>query len=293
MRRLVLIVLLLVAVSAAAQDWDKFEVAAEPLGEHMWHLRGAGGNMVLLSGRGGVLLVDSDYEQMGEKVLAKARELTGRAPTRVVNTHWHFDHVGGNAVLADAGAEIIAHADVRRCMAQDRLIELLDTEVPASPHAALPVLTFTDSLTLRLDDEEILLWHPAPAHTGGDAVVVFRDADVIHTGDLVFYIGYPFVDTSHGGDIDGMIAAVETIIGLCGDATRVVPGHGPITDRAGLQTYLGLLTGYRDAIAPLKARGMSLDEVKAAEATAELDAEYGAAIFSPALFTEMVYLTVD
>lgn len=294
MRRVAVIaLLLLIALPAAARDWDGVEFTSEPLADGLWRLSGAGGNVVLSAGADGVLLVDADYEQLADKLLAEVRALAGRDPDRVISTHWHFDHVGGNAALAAAGAELIAHANVRALMSQDRYIELLDNAVPASPPEALPVLTFTDSLSLWMNGGEILVYHPAPAHTDGDAVVVFRDADVIHTGDLVFNCGYPFIDTSHGGDIDGMIAAVETVIGLCTDATKVVPGHGPVTDRAGLETYLGILTGYRDAIAPLKAQGMSLDEVKAAKATADLDAQYGEAMFSPDLFTAMVYLTVN
>ena len=293
MRRLVCLALLLCAVSAAAQDWDKYEFSAEPLEDGLWHLRGVGGNVLLMSGPDGVLLVDSDYAEMAPKLLAEVRELAGRAPDRVINTHWHFDHVGGNAVLADAGAEIIAHANVRPWMAADQRLDLLDTDVPASPPAALPVTTFTDSLTLWMNGEEIRVWHAPHGHTGGDAVVVLPGADVIHTGDLVFFCGYPFIDVEHGGDIDGMIAGVEKIVALCSETTRVIPGHGPITDRAGLETYLGVLKGYRDAIAPLKAKGLSLDEVRAAGATAGIDAEYGKAMFPPEQFTAMVYLTVD
>jgi cyclase len=291
-RVVTILALLLCALPALAQDWDSFEFSAVEIADGLRHVRGAGGNVVMCAGEDGVLLVDADYEQLGEKLVAFVQAETGGGVDYVVATHWHFDHTGGNEALANSGATLIAHENVRRRMAVETRIELLDHTQPAAPAAALPGITFSDSLVLRMNGEEIVVFHLCNAHTDGDAVVIFRNADVIHTGDIVFNCGYPFIDTSCGGDIDGMIAAVETIIGLCGEETTVVPGHGPICGRADLETYLGILTGYRDAVAPLKAEGLSLDEVKAAAATTDIDAVYGAVMFPPDLFTAMVYDTV-
>jgi len=291
-RVVTILALLLCALPALAQDWDSFEFAAVEIADGLWHVRGAGGNVVMCTGEDGVLLVDDDYEQLGEKLVAFVKAETGGGVDYVVSTHWHFDHTGGNEALANSGAELIAHRNVRRRMAVETHIELLDHTQPAAPAVALPGVTFTDSLVMHMNGEQIVIFHPGNAHTDGDAIVVFRNADVIHTGDIVFNCGYPFIDTSCGGDIDGMIAAVETIIGLCGDETVVVPGHGPIGSRTDLETYLGVLTGYRDAIAPLKAKGMSLAEVQAAGATTELDEQWGGVFFPPDLFTAMVYGTV-
>jgi len=283
--------LLLCAFPALAQDWDSFEFSAVELADGLWLVRGAGGNVVMCAGEDGVLLVDADYEQLGKKLVAFVKAETGGGVDYVVSTHWHFDHTGGNEALANSGAVLIAHQNVRRRMAVETRIELLDHTQPAAPAAALPTVTFSDSLVMHLNDEQIVFFHTPNAHTDGDVIVVFRNADVIHTGDIMFNCGYPFIDTSCGGDIDGMITAVEMMIGLCSDETTVVPGHGPVCGRADLETYLGILTGYRDAVAPLKAEGLSLDEVKAAAATADIDAVYGAIMFPPDLFTAMVYAT--
>ncbi|MBC8422973.1 MBL fold metallo-hydrolase [bacterium] len=277
---------------ATAQDWDSFAYEATELRDGLWHLLGTGANLLMSVGGDGVLLVDADYAQMGDKLAGFVRERTGTSAAYLLSTHWHYDHVGGNEALAAEGAVIIAHENVRRRMAVETRIDLLDHVQPPSAAAALPGLTFTDSLILRWNGQEIVLCH-AVAHTDGDAIVHFRDTDVIHVGDVFFNCGYPFIDTSCGGDIDGMIAAVETILGLCGEKTVIVPGHGPLAARADLETYLGLLTDFRAAIAPLKAAGMSLEEVQAAGATAELDALWGDKMFPPHLFTAMVYLTLD
>jgi len=285
--------LTLLAAAASAQDWDSYEISPTEIRDGIWWMRGVGGNVVMSAGDDGALLVDGEYEQMGEKLAAAVRETTGDGPAYVISTHWHYDHVGGNAALAAAGATIVAHENVRRRMAVEQTIELLEHVQPASPPAALPAITFTDSLTLRFNGEEIVVFHPAPAHTDGDAIVHFLGANVIHAGDVYFNCGYPFIDTSCGGRIDGVIDAVDAILALCDDETVIVPGHGPLADRADLKTYRGVLAGFRDAIAPLKAAGMSLEEAQAAGATAEIDALWGDKMFPPDLFTSMVYLTLD
>lgn len=284
---------MLLASTAPAQDWDKYGISPTEIRDGLWWLQGAGGNVLMSAGEDGALLVDGEYEQMGDKLVATVRERTGTAPAYVISTHWHYDHTGGNEALAAAGATIIAHENVRRRMAIEQTIELLEHVQPPSPPAALPAITFTDSLTLRFNGAEIIVFHPPAAHTDGDAIVRFPDANVIHAGDIFFNCGYPFIDTSCGGRIDGMIAAVDTILGLCDDETVIVPGHGPLADRADLETYRGMLADFRAAVAPLKESGMSLEEVQAAGATAEIDALWGDKMFPPDLFTAMVYLTLD
>ncbi len=289
--RVTLLLTCLVLAPASSQDWDSYQYAATELRDGLWHLLGAGTNLVMSMGEDGVLLVDADYEPMDDKLAAFVRERAGAPADWLLCTHWHYDHVGGNEALAAEGAVIVAHENVRRRMAVETCIDLLDHVQPPSPAAALPGLTFSDSLTLRWNGEEIVLRH-AVAHTDGDAIVHFRGADVIHVGDVFFNCGYPFIDVSNGGDIDGLIATVASVLDLCGEDTVIVPGHGPLATRADLETYLDLLGDFRAAIAPLKAAGMSLEEVQAAGATAELDEAWGRVFFPPGLFTAMVYLTL-
>lgn len=280
---------LLLPAAGAAQDWDKIEFQAEELAPALWMVHGAGGNHVLAAAPDGAVLVDADYAEMGDKLLATVQELAGEVPLRVIDTHWHFDHVGGNQTLREAGAFVIAHQNVRNRMIAGQHLAVIDETIPPAADTALPDLTFTSSLTMHLGEQMVTVFHVPSAHTNGDAVVTFQPANVIHTGDVVFYCGYPFIDLNAGGTIDGVILAVKTILGLCDENTKIVPGHGPATDRAGLETYLGLLQGFRGAVAKAKADGMSLDEVLASTVTAELDAEWGRRMFPPEAFKELVY----
>jgi glyoxylase-like metal-dependent hydrolase (beta-lactamase superfamily II) len=207
----------------------------------------------------------------------------------VVNTHWHFDHVGGNERFAGSGSLIVAHEKVRERMAAGQLIGIIDVEVPPSPAAALPVLTYEEGLTLHLGGEEVALLHPARSHTDGDTIVHFRRANVIHTGDLVFSGGYPFIDLSSGGSIEGLIAALEAVFELSDESTTIVPGHGPLMGREDLGAYVAMLRAARDAVAAEIATGKNLEGVLAARPTAALDERWGKTMFPPATFTEIVY----
>jgi len=292
MRRLlasVLFALAALAAPAVAQEWEKYDFAAKPLAEGLTWLRGPGGNVVACHGPDGVLLVDADYEQMAAKLQAAVAALGAGPAKYVVNTHWHFDHTGGNAALAGAGATILAHPHLRDRLEKGQLITILDETIAPAPAAALPRITFADSLTLHLNGETIEIRHPRRAHTDGDAVVRFRRADVIHVGDLWFHGGYPFVDVSSGGDIDGLIAAIDDVIAAVGDSTRIVPGHGAVGTKADLAAHRAMLQEFRDIIAGEIAAGRDLAAIVAAKPTARLDEVWGKRMFPPEAFTEMVY----
>ncbi len=287
--------LLALCSSLPAQDFERFEVTTEPLGDGLFLLTGAGGHVLARTAAGGILLVDTDYAEMQAKLQAAVDELQAGPVRLVVDTHWHFDHVGGNEGFARKGAVIVAHQQVRECMSADQRLELLDTDVPASPPAALPALTFTDSLVLHWGGEEIAVVHLAAAHTGGDAIVHFRGADVIHVGDIIFSGGYPFIDTDHGGSIDGMIAAVAAVLARCRETTRLVPGHGALLSRSDVAAHLDMLKEFRAAIARRIAAGDDLEAILADPPTAALDEKWGRTMFPPKLFTQMVHasLTAD
>ena len=275
--------------TAAAEDFAKYQVVSTQLAEHLYLLTGAGGNMAAYVGPDGVLLVDDDFEAMNEKLRAAVTGISEKPVRFVVITHWHFDHVGGNEALARTGALIIAHENVRKRMAAGQLITLIDQQIPPASAEALPVITMTDSLTIRVGDEDVVVFHVPRAHTDGDAVVLFRKANVIHAGDIFFNCGYPFIDISSGGTIDGMIAAADTILKLSDEKTRIIPGHGLVTDRAGLEIYAQLLRDFREAIAREIASGKSLEEIRAAKPTAALDERWGKVFFPPEMFTEVVF----
>ena len=278
------------ATSALAQqqDFSKVEIKAEKVAEGVYMLTGAGGNIGLSVGRSGTYVIDDQFAPLTDKILAAIRAITPDPVRFVINTHLHGDHTGGNENLGKAGALVVAHENVRRRMSVEQL-NALGRKTPPSPEGALPVVTFTEAVTFHWNGDEIRVYHVAPAHTDGDSIVRFVKADVVHMGDLFFNGGYPFIDTSSGGRVDGVIAAAGETLAAIGEKTRIIPGHGPLATRADLQSYRDTLTLLRDRIAKLKAEGKSRDEVIAAKPTADHDAKWGAGFMKGDTFTGLVY----
>jgi glyoxylase-like metal-dependent hydrolase (beta-lactamase superfamily II) len=271
------------------QDVSKVEVKVEPLGPGLSMLTGAGGNLAVSSGPDGVLVVDDDYAPLTDKIKAAIAKLGDKPIRFVVNTHWHGDHTGGNENLGKAGVVIVAQDNVRKRMSVEQFLEAFNEKVPASPAIALPIVTFTEGVTFHLNGETIQVFHVPPAHTDGDAVVRFVKADVIHMGDTYFNGMYPFIDASTGGNIDGMIEAANRVLAGCGAATRIVPGHGPLGDKASLTRYREMLVAARDAIRPLVKAGKSRADVVAAKPTKALDGAWGNGFMKPDDFVAVVY----
>jgi cyclase len=234
--------------------------------------------------------VDAQYGPLAAKIRTVVDSLSGGHPLRfVLNTHYHGDHVGGDSAMAAAGATIVAHANVRRRMSADWLNEAFGTTMKAAPATALPVLTFSDSLTFHLNGREVRVFHLPPGHTDGDAVVWVPAADVLHTGDLLFNGAYPVIDVSAGGSIGGMIRSLDLLLPLVGPATKVVPGHGPLADHAALLRFRGMLVTARDRVTRLVKEGRTLEQVLAAKPLADLDDTWGKGFMKPDLFLGVVY----
>lgn len=261
-------------------------IAVAP-GIHM--LVGRGGNVAISSGADGVLVVDDQYASQYDAIVAAIREVADTPPRFVINTHWHDDHSGGNASMSDAGAIIFAHDNVRRRMSSDQIIEFFNSARPASPANALPVVTFTSDITFHFNDDTVHVFHVRKAHTDGDAAVHFRRANVIHTGDVFFNGMYPFIDTGSGGSVSGIIAAVEKILELADDNTRIVPGHGPLADKRALMQYHAMLQAVHRSVAQLIVSGASAEQVVLAHPTAAFDATWGGGFLGPDRFVRMLY----
>ena len=257
-----------------AQNFDTVQVRAVPVAGAVHMLQGAGGNIGLVVGDDAVFVVDDQYAPLTPKVLAAIKSVTPQPVRFVLNTHWHFDHTGGNENMGKAGALIFAHENVRRRMSKDQFIEALNRTEPAAPRGALPVVTFTDTVSFHLNGDSIVVFHVAPAHTDGDAVVLFTRANVVHTGDLFVSAGFPFVDRSSGGSIHGIIAAAERILAATNAGTRIIPGHGPLADRARLQAYHDMLVVMRDRMRKEIAARHTIEQVLASAITAEYDASW-------------------
>jgi cyclase len=283
------LVLVASPVLAQPQDLSKVEIKAEKVADGIYMLTGRGGNIGLSVGKSGAYVIDDQYAPLTDKILAAIRAITPEPVRFVVNTHWHGDHTGGNENLGRTGALLVAHENVRRRMSTEQFSATFDRKTPPSPEGALPVVTFTDAVTFHWNGDEIRVYHVPPAHTDGDAVVHFVNANVVHAGDVFFNGGYPFVDVSSGGRIDGVIAAAERVLSGIDDKTRIIPGHGPVGTKADLQAYRDVLKTLRDRIAKLKAEGKSRDQVIAAKPTADHDANWGTGFMKGDVFTGLAY----
>lgn len=270
---LIVFTCLILAATSFTQEYEKVEIKAEMAGEGVYMLVGAGGNIGVCIGEDGALLVDSQFAEMNEKITAAIKALKDVPIRYVLNTNWHYDHVSGNKPLAEGGAIIIAQTDTRKRMITEQYFPLFDNKVPPYPKAALPTMTFAKSITLNFNGGDIHAFHIEKAHSDSDIVIHFKNANVIHTGDIVFSAGFPFIDLFHGGSVEGMIKAADQIIKMMDEETKIIPGHGPLTDREGLKKCRDLIIAVRDRVKKLIDEGQSLEEILAANPTEGFEME--------------------
>jgi len=273
----------------AQQNFDTVQVRSQKIAEGVYMLTGAGGNIGLSVGDDAVFVVDDQYAPLTPKILAAIAQLTTKPVRFVVNTHWHGDHTGGNEHMGQSGALLVAHDNVRRRMSSEQVIAFFSRTVPPSPAGALPVVTFSDTVTFHINGDDVQAFHVANAHTDGDAFVVWRKANVVHAGDVFVTYGFPFIDASTGGSIDGLLGALDVLLSLGDENAKIIPGHGGLSDRAGVREYRAMLKTVRDRIAGHKAAGRTLAQTVAAHPTAEFNGRWGSGFVKPDQFVEIVY----
>jgi glyoxylase-like metal-dependent hydrolase (beta-lactamase superfamily II) len=268
--------------AASAQETPPAAVRTETIAADVHVLYGAGGgqaagNVLALFGADGVVVIDTGYPQFVPKYREAVAALGGGPIRYAINTHWHDDHSEGNKLLGPDGTLIVAHANSRDMLTRDNKINVVRTilDQPAFPPAALPVVTFEDRLELYLNGERLELVHVAPAHTAGDAVVILRNHNIAHTGDVFLPTAYPFSDVDNGGSFDGEIEFVTRLLEEFDRETVIVPGHGGIASYDDVVAYVDMLKTVRGRVAELVASGATLEQVVAAEPTKEFDAKYG------------------
>ncbi len=255
-------------------------------------LEGSGGNMAVLTGPDGKILVDAGITAT-RKGITEALASLGPEPVKhLVNTHWHFDHTDGNEWLHSAGAEIIAHENTRKHLTVDTRVEVWNFKFPASPAGALPTKTFTNDHKLDLNGTALALRYYPSAHTDSDISVEFTDADILHVADTFWNGYYPFIDYSTGGSIDGLIRAAEANVARVTKETIVIPGHGPVGNKTELIEFRDMLLAIREKVSGLKKRGRSLAEVIGAKPTANYDAKWGGFVIDGGTFASLVYAGV-
>lgn len=255
-------------------DFSKVEIKSTDLGDGVYMLEGMGGNMTLATAKVGAILVDSQFAPLHDKIKAAIASLTPQPVKYLIDTHFHGDHTGGNEAFANEGATIVANIKVRTRLAKGTANFLTGGQNPPAAKAALPTRTFPSRLSLSLRGRIAELRHAKNAHTDGDTYVYFKSANVLSTGDTFTNGRYPNIDVLNGGNIKGMIAAADTYLKLANDKTKIVPGHGPLGDKAALATYRDMLITARDRMAKLVKEGKTEDEVQAAKPFADLDAKW-------------------
>ncbi len=261
MRRLYLPLLLFVATAAfPQQDFSKVEVKPAKVAGSVWVLVGAGGNIGVSVGDDGIVMIDDQYAPLAPKIEAALKSITDKPVRFILNTHYHGDHTGGNEIFGKS-APIVAHENVRKRLISGTTRRGATT--PPAPAAALPVLTFNDSVTIHLNGEDVRAVHMPHGHTDGDSVIWFTKSNVVHMGDDLFNNRFPFVDRENGGSVRGLIVNIDKVIATIPDDAKVIPGHGAITDKNGLRTFVAMLRGTSAAIEQGIAEGKSLDQLKA------------------------------
>jgi cyclase len=277
------------AKAEEAKRFAKVVVKSQQLAPGLFELEGAGGNIGLSVGPDGAFLIDDQFGPLTPKIAAAARKVGGKNIRFVINTHWHGDHTGGNENLGKAGAVIFAHENVRKRMSVEQFVEMKQMTVPPAPAGALPLVTFTSDVTFHLNGDDVRVFHVAPAHTDGDSIVQFVKANVIHMGDTFMTMSYPFVDTSSGGSFFGFITAADQVLALANDQTKIIPGHGVVTDRAALKEWRDMLVTLRDRIGKDVAAGKTLEQVQASKPTAQWDEKLGVQFITPTQIVESIY----
>jgi glyoxylase-like metal-dependent hydrolase (beta-lactamase superfamily II) len=278
----------LVLPGLAQQDFSRVEIKTEQLAPGIYMLTGSGGNLGLAVGEDAVFLIDDQYAPLTPKIQAAIAAITPKPVKFILNTHWHGDHTGGNENLGKAGAIVIAQDNVRKRMSTEQFIEAWGITVKPQPRGALPVITFSTDTTFHINGDEVHAFHVARAHTDGDTLVHFRKADVIHMGDVYFNGLYPFIDASSGGTVDGVIAAADRALALSTAGTKIIPGHGPLSNREELKAYRDMLSTVSGRVRQMLKEGRKLEDITASKVTADFDEKWGKGFIPPAKFAEMI-----
>ncbi len=268
------------------------KITTTPLRRNVIVLSGAGGNIAVLLSKEGKLVVDSGYSTCQPQLTAALAALNSDPIRILVNTHWHIDHTDGNDWLHTAGATIWAHENTRYRMSTTQHIAAFNATFPPAPTGALPTILFNSYRSIDGEGNTVKLTHYEPAHTDSDISVHFTEADILHCGDTWFNGFYPFIDYSTNGSINGMIAAAAQNLALATDTTMLIPGHGPVGNKAQLVEFHDMLIAVRDKVATLKKQGLSLEATQAAKPTAPFDDKFGKGFLKPDLFVMLVYTGV-
>lgn len=282
-------IIFLLSANINAQDLDQVTMVKTDLSASVFMLKGAGGNIAFCTGDDGLFMIDDQFSGLTEKIKEAIGIENYGIVNFLINTHWHPDHTGGNEDWANFGSIIVAHKNVRKRMSEKQFIEFFENEVEPFPGDALPIVTFSDEVTFYYNNEEIYVRHFAHAHTDGDAVVYFLTSNVVHMGDIYFAGTFPFFDISSGGSIVGLISAIEKILPTVNDSTKIIPGHGELSNKSELAEQLIMLKAVTAKIMSLLEGGKSEEEILSSDSASEFADKWGNGFVKADQFVKMVY----
>jgi len=275
MKFLSALLLFLASTMAFSQNFDTVQIRPQKLTDRVYMLKGSGGNIGLLTGPDGLLMIDDQFAPLSEKIAKAVSSIDAGQVRFLVNTHIHGDHTGGNENFKKMGVTFIAHDFVRQRMSKESVNPRTNQTVPPRDKAAWPELTFSDRMNVHLNDEDIELYHFVNGHTDGDVIVRFVKANVYHTGDSFTRTSYPFIDQSNGGSVDGYITNVEKILSLVDDNSKIVPGHGEVATKADLKAFRDMLVDIKTQIATAMKKGKKVEDIPALNLTSKYDEVWG------------------
>jgi len=287
-----LVALALAAVSFGAlaqqRNFDAVQIKTTKVADGIYMLEGEGGNIGVSAGEDGVFLIDDQFAPLTPKITAAVKAISDQPIRFLINTHWHGDHVGGNENFGKAGVVIVAHDNVYKRMSVGGAIQLLKQSYAPAPKAALPVISFSETATFHLNGDDVTSIHLPPAHTDGDSLVRFAKANVIHSGDVFAAYRYPFIDVESGGSVKGVLRAIDRLLPMLDDDTKLIPGHGGLSGKKDVLAYRKMIATVVGRIEPMARSGKTLQQVLAAKPTREFDEEWGK-FRKPDAFVEIVY----
>ena len=289
---LILAILMATSASTHAQQ-QKVSYSTFQLSDTVYMLVGRGGNVGISAGDDGLFIIDDQLAPITAQLLEAIRKISNQPIRFVINTHFHFDHTGGNEAIGGAGTVIIAHDNIRKRMTSEQVNLFLPRTTPPHPQAALPMVTFNDRMSLHLNGETATAYYVANGHTDGDSIIHFPLSNVIHMGDMYFNGMYPYVDLEAGGAIQGVIQAADLALSLADDETRIIPGHGPLAITEDLRNYRDFLVDAVENVQVLIDQGKDLQQTIDAQPTAEWDEELGKVWITPAQFVTFIYNSLE
>lgn len=287
---LLLFTLTSIASFVNAQMDENVTISTTKLTNNTYMLKGSGGNIIVSVGQDGVFMVDDQFAPLTEKIKQAISNITDQPVKFVINTHWHSDHTGGNENFGELGAIIISHDNVKKRLSTEQFSEFFNRTVPPLSEKGLPIITFSDNMTISQNSDEIKVIHMDNGHTDGDSVVYFTKSNVIHVGDDFTDKSYPIIDISSGGSIDGLISSLQTILALIDDETKVISGHTEISNKAKVNDLANMLIDVRQNVSQMIGDGKSLEEIIAAQPTSNYDEiYYEHSIIKPEDFVTHIY----